>query len=152
MYRKTVMLLVTAGVAAGATQSALAETTNQDAFDYRIAIMTTLKGHLVASSMVLRGLVDDNGHLGDHARSLANSVAELEYVFPEGSDVEDSKALAAVWQDADEFAAAVEKAKAATTEFAKAAASGDMEASGAAFRQVGGACRGCHDNFKLQED
>lgn len=152
MYRSLVIFFATVGVAAGAAQTTSSETTDQDAYDYRIAIMTTLKGHLVASSMVLRGLVDDNGYLGDHARSLANSIAELEYVFPAGSNVEDSEALAVIWEDSEKFDAAMDKAKAASAAFAEAAGGDDMEATGAAFRELGGACRGCHDNFKRQDD
>ena len=53
---------------------------------------------------------------------------------------------------AEEFAAAVEKAKEATAAFVAVAESGDKAALGGAFRDVGMACRGCHDRFRVAHD
>ena len=39
----------------------------------------------------------------------------------------------------------------ATAAFVTAAESGDSEAIGAAFRNVGMSCRGCHDNYRVQD-
>lgn len=132
----------------GASLPVIADTTAEDAKDYRAAIMTTLRGHVGAASMVVRGLVDDNGQLVSHAEALANSAGELENVFQEGSDVGESEALPAIWEKPDEFAAAINKLVEATAVLEEAAASGEQEAIGAAFREVGMSCRGCHDNFR----
>lgn len=152
MHRKLLLLVLTTAASFGIAATTMAETTSEDAYDYRVAIMTTLKGHLVASSMIVRGLIEDTGQLAEHANSIANSLAEFDHVFPEGSNVGDSEALDAVWTDPEKFAEAYANAKAASAEFAAAANSGDMEAAGAAFRKVGGSCRGCHDDFKKQDD
>ena len=148
MIRTLVLLIALAGTA----QIAFAETAAEDAYDYREAIMTTLRGHLVAASLVLRGKVEDNGYLDKHAQALANSVAELEHVFPEGSNVNDSEALPAIWEQPEKFASALEASRKATAAFAEAAAGGDRQATAAAFREVGGSCRGCHDDFRKQDD
>jgi cytochrome c556 len=131
---------------------ATAETTPQDASDYRKSVMTTLKGHIGASSMHVRGLVDGQEFLVKHATGLANGVSELERLFPAGSNVEGSDALPIIWEQPEQFAAAIEKAVAATRKFAEAAESGDKEAIAAAFRDVGGSCRGCHDTFRVPQD
>ncbi len=131
---------------------AIAETTPQDASDYRKSVMTTLKGHIGASSMHVRGLVDGQEFLVKHATGLANGVSELERLFPAGSNVEGSDALPIIWEQPEQFAAAIEKAVAATRKFAEAAESGDKEAIAAAFRDVGGSCRGCHDTFRVPQD
>lgn len=150
-YRST--LAVTAAVISIAVSlSAGADTTPQDASDYRKSVMTTLKGHIGASSMHVRGLVDGQEFLVKHANGLANGVSELQHLFPAGSDVEDSEALPVIWEKPEEFSAAIDKAVAAARKFAAAAESGDSEAISSAFREVGGSCRGCHDTFRVQQD
>ena len=102
--------------------------------------------------MHVRGLVDGQEFLVKHATGLANGVSELERLFPAGSNVEGSDALPIIWEQPEQFAAAIEKAVAATRKFAEAAESGDKEAIAAAFRDVGGSCRGCHDTFRVPQD
>jgi cytochrome c556 len=138
----------------GISIAAIADTTSQDAADYRLAVMTSLKGHMVAASMIVRGLVEDNGYLAKHAQGMANSVGEIHRVFEEGSNIGESKALPAVWESAEKFSAAIAKAEEASAAFADVAAGGggEAEAIGGAFRNVGMSCRGCHDDFRLSDD
>jgi len=131
---------------------AAADTTPDDAKDYRISVMTTLRGHIGAASMHVRGLVDDNGFLAAHAEGLANGAAELEHLFPAGSAVDDSQALPVIWEQPEDFQKAILTAKKATAAFSEAVAAGNKDAIGAAFRDVGAACRGCHDRFRLDTD
>ncbi len=130
----------------------LADTTAEDAKDYRISIMTTLRGHIGATSMTVRGLVDDHGQLAAHADGLANGVAELKHVFQKGSIVDDSEALPVIWEQPEKFAAAIKKSEDATVAFQEAVSTGDSEVIGAAFRNVGMSCRGCHDDFRVAQD
>lgn len=133
--------------------TAVADPTPEDAKDYRISVMTSLRGHIGAASMHVRGLVnDDGGFLAKHAEGLANGAAELTHVFPEGSNVGDSEALPAVWEQPEEFAEAIAAAEEATAAFQEAVATGDRSKIGAAFRDVGNACRGCHDRFRVDDD
>lgn len=148
MQRHGTGILIGLLAAIGASMPALADTTPEDAKDYRAAIMTTLRGHIGAASMIVRGLVDHDDQLLAHAEGLANSAHELEHIFPEGSAVDDSEALPAIWEKPDEFQAAIDKMVSATEAFEEAAAGGDEATIGAAFREVGMSCRGCHDNFR----
>jgi cytochrome c556 len=131
---------------------AIAETLSEDAYKYRESVMTSLKGHIGAASMHARGLVDGPEYLVEHAQGLANGVSEIKTLFPEGSDVEGSDALAVIWQEPEAFDAAIAKAVAATNAFVKATESGDKATVAAAFREVGGACKGCHDKFRAPQD
>ncbi len=151
MQRKTTGVLMAVATIGLAVQVA-AETTPEDAKGYRVSVMTALRGHVGATSMTVRGLVDDHGQLAGHAAGLASAAAELKYIFPEGSDVDESEALPAIWEQPEKFAAAVEKAEEATAAFEEAVAGGDSEAIGAAFRNVGMACGGCHDDFRVEHD
>lgn len=152
MFRKLISILTAVAVTMGISVHAAADTTPEDAFDYRAAIMTTLRGHLVAASMTMRGLVDDNGQIANHARGIEYGVSELHNIFQEGSNIGDSEALPVIWEDTEEFAAAITKIQETAAAFVAAADSGDSEAIGGAFRNLGGSCRGCHDEFRVASD
>jgi len=152
MQRKGIGFLAGLATALCASTPVLADATPEDMNDYRSAIMTSFRGHIGAASMIVRGLIDNEGQLLAHAEGLANSAAELGNIFPEGSAVGESEALPAIWEKPDEFQAAIDKMVSATEAFEEAAASGDQAAIGAAFREVGMSCRGCHDNFRKSDD
>ncbi|MDP6993090.1 MAG: cytochrome c [Woeseiaceae bacterium] len=148
MQRK--IIAAVAALTATLSCTAIAQTTPEDAYDYRVAVMTALRGHIGAASMIARGLVSNDGHLVGHAKGLNSTANELHRVFQEGSAVGESEALPAIWEDADGFAAAIAAMTEATTAFVEAAEGGDGEAIGAAFRNVGMSCRGCHDDYRVQ--
>jgi cytochrome c556 len=130
----------------------LADPSPEDAKDYRQAVMSALGGHARAVSMHVRGLLDDPESLRRHAEALALTASELDRVFPPGSNVGDSEALPAIWEKPEAFAEAVAQAREAAEAFAGAARSGDDDAIRSAFREVGSACRGCHDEFREEHD
>ncbi len=152
MIRKFISFLAASAVTIGISLQAAADTTPEDAYDYRTAIMETLRGHIRAASMTVRGLVDDRGQLVDHAKGMANSAKELDHLFPEGSNVGESEALPVIWEQPEEFAAAIAEVQEASAAFVAAAESGDAERIDNAFRELGGACRGCHDRFRVAHD
>jgi cytochrome c556 len=102
--------------------------------------------------MIARGLVENDGHLLGHAQGLATGVKELDRIFPAGSNVGESEALPLIWEEPDAFAEAIAKAQETTAAFVAAAESGDKEAIGEAFRNVGISCRGCHDRYRVEHD
>jgi len=152
MQRKTIASLLTLTISAAVSIYAFAETTAEDAARYRTSVMTTLRGHVGAASMIVRGQVENEGHLVEHARALANSAGELPRLFPEGSNVGESEALPVIWQEPAEFAAAIDKLQQATAAFLAAAESGNQDEIAAKFRDVGGSCRGCHDRFRVAQE
>lgn len=151
MQRKLTAAIAALTATAALSFQALADTTPEDALDYRISVMTALRGHVGASSMIARGIIEDDGHLVSHAKGLAAGAAELSRLFPEGSNVGESEALPVIWEDREAFAEAIAHLEEATTAFVAAAESGDAEAIGAAFRNVGMGCRGCHDRFRVSD-
>jgi len=142
----------TAAVIGSLAVTTLAETTAEDAYDYRESVMSSLGGHIGAASKIVRGLVEDDGYLLDHAQALAAGVAEARRLFPAGSAVGDSEALPAIWENPDDFAAALDQAEEAAEQFRVAVATdAGAEAVGEAFRNLGGACKGCHDDFRKDD-
>lgn len=127
--------------------TALAESTAKDMIGYRKAVMSALGSHMGAISMLVRNKVD-YPHIADQANALAATAATMGEVFPAGSAEGDTDALAAIWEQEEDFQAKIEAAKEATSNFAAVAAGGDKAAIGKALGAVGASCKGCHDNYK----
>lgn len=74
--------------------------------------------------------------------------------FPAGSGPDSgakTDAKAEVWQDPQGFAAAVAKLQSESAKLQTVAASGDAAATKAQAMAVGGACKNCHDKFRVPE-
>jgi cytochrome c556 len=124
----------------------------QDEIDYRQSIMTAVKGHNAAAQDIIRGKVAFSDYLPAHADAIVALFAELDHIFPEGSDFGETAALPAIWEKPEEFAKAVDKAQQAAQRFADAAASGDPFDIEETHRQLGDACKGCHREFRKKKE
>lgn len=153
MHRLPVRALAALVVALGLVVSAGAETKPENNFKHRHAVMDAMKGHVSAISLLAFNQVPDEGtFLIEHASALAALGRELPYVFPEGSRVEDSHALPAIWENPDKFAAAVDRATSAMAELDQAVRADDRRAIAGAFKNVGDACKGCHEDFREEHE
>jgi cytochrome c556 len=74
--------------------------------------------------------------------------------FPKGSGPEAGKtrALPEVWSKPEDFTAAQKMFSDRAPKLLAAVKSKDIAAVTAAFRDVGGACKNCHDTFRAPED
>ncbi|MEE4199282.1 c-type cytochrome [Erythrobacter sp.] len=80
---------------------------------------------------------------------------ELEGLFPEGTGRDagwDTEALATIWERPDEFAAAHQKLLDESATMMTVAGTGDAAAVGEQVKALGGACKNCHDDFRLDDD
>ena len=87
-----------------------------------------------------------------YGAALADLNADLTRLFPEGSDFGETKATEAIWADWAKFEQAADAAKDATAAFAAAVADGDSAKIAAAHKDVGQACKGCHEDFRQKDD
>jgi cytochrome c556 len=90
-----------------------------------------------------------------HARNIAAyAQVDLTPLWAEGSsseDLEDSRALPAIWDNLEDVAS--QQADLAEAAEAAANAAGDgQEAFVAAFRQVGEACGACHEDYREPDE
>ena len=88
------------------------------------------------------------------ASDINTRAAKIEDHFPAGTSVDDgfdTEALAAIWQKPDDFKAAAQKLVDESAKLASLAGEGDKAAVGAQAMTMGGACKGCHDNFRLDD-
>lgn len=119
----------------------------EDLIKYRQNVMKALGAHTSSIAAILRNQVDYGAHLNVHAEGLATMAPLVSDVFPEDSALGETDALDAVWEQPDAFAEAVQRLEAAAAAMRAAVADdGDV---GAAFRDLGGACKHCHDNFRV---
>lgn len=74
--------------------------------------------------------------------------------FPKGTGPEAGKtrALPEIWSKPDEFAAAAKKFEEKAPALLAAVKTQEVDAVNKAFREVGGACKNCHDNFRSPEE
>lgn len=75
--------------------------------------------------------------------------------FPEGTSVDDgydTEALATIWEKPAEFEQAAQDLVDASAEFVTVAAGGDAAAVGEQVKALGGTCKACHDEFRLDTD
>ncbi len=142
------MLVISLGIAAPAGASPAPE----DAAKYRQSIMKALSGHNGAISSIARGRAGDPDNLSHHVEALVALASEVESLFAAGSDTGDDAALPAIWENADAFAAAVAKFEDAIAAFDSVADASDLEATDAAHRELGSACKGCHEDFRQKDD
>ncbi len=88
------------------------------------------------------------------ATDINTRAAKIETHFPAGTSVDDgydTEALAAIWQKPEEFKAAAQKLVDESAKLATIAGEGDKAATGAQAMAMGGACKGCHDQFRLDD-
>ena len=106
--------------------------------------ITALKGMVFADAPTTH----QEFHTDALVKLTTTLAAEIEAMFPAGSGDGKTKAKAAVWDKWDDFKAAADKAGAAAEEFGAAMSSGDKGQMAAAFKKLGGSCKGCHDDFR----
>lgn len=89
-----------------------------------------------------------------NARKLNTLATQLPTWFPRGSGPESgakTKAKSEIWTDAAGFSAAARAFQGETAKFQQLALAGDMNGAKAQTRALGGACKTCHDKYRVPE-
>lgn len=153
VIRKTTLALM--GAALGAlvfAGGAAAQLESESIIKYRQGAMKALGGHMGAMSQIVRGKVDYGDHLPEHARAAADLARRVAAMFPEGSDFGETDALMAVWDEPEKFEEAAQASADAAAAFAEAAEGGaDRATLVKAFKDLGGSCKGCHEDFRRKD-
>ena len=127
---------------------AIAVSASEGEVNYRQHTMKAIGGHMRAIVDIVRGDVPHMDHLATHAGAMADLAEIAPTLFPESS--KGGEALDAIWEDGEDFANKLNAFKEATAAFNTAAESGERGEIMAAFRGVGQACKGCHDDYREQ--
>ncbi|MCC3306264.1 c-type cytochrome [Sneathiella sp. HT1-7] len=148
MLMKPVMAILIGGALFGGMANAHSESTGNKEADFRIAEMKKLGMNMGAIAKVAKGEVAYSDSLNDNAEEIAGIAANMPKFFPEGSGVEASRAKPEIWTQPDEFQKDIEDFQAAATQLVVAVKSGDQAMIGAALKETGGTCGGCHKQFR----
>lgn len=122
----------------------------EQAIKYRQNIMNSMSGLLGTAVGQLRDGFAFGPDLSGVAAGLKLVSANIVVLFPEGTDVGETKAKPEVWSDSESFADKSRQAAEATAAFAEAVDSGDKKLMLQAFKAVGESCKGCHETFRAK--
>jgi cytochrome c556 len=102
-------------------------------------------------SQMLKGEKPYDGAAAAQAfSSIASSMDTFVTLFPDGSTNKDSDAKPEIWQNRDDFNSWATKVKQVSLKAAQAA-SGGAAALGPALAEVGQACQGCHEKYRVEK-
>jgi len=136
-------------VGLGVTLTAFAQAKPEVLVKQRQAAMTLIGKYWGPLGRMAQGKADYNAAVVTRNAGYLEVLAKLPWDGFQAStrDVK-SRALPAVFDEADKFKEAQQRLQSAVGKLAAASKGGDEEAVKAAMKQVGQACGGCHKNFR----
>jgi cytochrome c556 len=146
--------LLIAGVIFVAGGAVAAGLTGAEAAKARIAHMKEQGAAMKAIGEQLKSGAPDMAIIKAQAAKLEATSRDLPTWFPAGSGQDayaESKALPAIWAEPAKFAEKAEAIRTATSSLNQVAQAGDGAAVGPAFKEVGAACKGCHESFQAKD-
>jgi cytochrome c556 len=101
-----------------------------------------------------KGDSPDWAKLEKAAQTVADDSVNQQQWFAKGTGPESGKtrALPEIWSKPDDFTAAQKMFSDRAPKLLAAVKAKDLPGTQAAFKDVGGACKNCHDNFRAPED
>jgi cytochrome c556 len=124
----------------------------EDIIKYRQGVMKSVGGHMAAAAQIVRGKVEYADDLVYHAESIARAMQTVESLFPEDSDFGETRALDAIWYQAEKFKTVSDEARTATSAFRDTVKANDKAAFAAKFKLVTDSCKACHKDFRAEKE
>ena len=132
------------------TAMADSEDPNAHALEYRKSIMTLIGqnfGPMVG--MIKQEIPWDDEAFKGFARDLEHLASlNLKRGYREGSHVGKTKAKPEIWENKADFESKMQDMAEALKKLAKAAEKGEKKDTIEAFKNAGGTCKSCHDDYK----
>ncbi|MFT4720845.1 MAG: cytochrome c556 [Candidatus Azotimanducaceae bacterium] len=134
----------------GMMSSQWAQADAKSDISYRQGMMSVVGGHMKSMGTILKGRVHASD-LAYHANAMQAVSILMPSVFPEGSGKGKTKAKSDIWDEPEAFKQSMDDYVAAAKGMATAVATNDMALVGPAIKQLGGTCKGCHDDYKQKD-
>lgn len=153
LKKTTAALALMAGLAVAAS-GAIAQTAVADAVKARHEHFKQQGGAFKAINDELKKPEPSMAVITPNAAKIKAFSTQLPTWFPKGSGPEsklETDAKPEVWTDAAGFTAAANRFQEEASKLAVVATAGDLEAVKAQTRATGGACKNCHDKFRVPE-
>ena len=119
---------------------------------YRQNIMVSQRAHMAAAAAIIEGKVEFNDQLNGHVRALEAMSKDIPNLFPNDSNVGETKALDAVWKNNAEFVKRAKTAQEKSRELVKTVEAGDTQNYGARLKDLLDACKSCHKDFRKKKE
>ena len=145
----SVLCLLGAVAAMAVSSAALADETNPDII-HRQGIYQIVGGHMTALRSALM-LNNEKTHpqVEYHVQGIIEAFKRMGDAYPESSRRGITRASAAIWEKPDEFRQAGQNSFAAANKMLEVVQQdGSRRQIMASFRDLGGSCRACHDDFR----
>lgn len=120
------------------------------AIKYRQNVMTAIGGLMGTSIGQLRDGISYGPSLQQVTAAMQALSSDVPALFPKGSDFGETDAKPEVWEDPKGFQEAAAKLSKEVDAFAAAVQTGDKGKMLGAFKNVGDACKGCHEDFRVK--
>jgi len=140
---------------AGSITTAAIAADHKAVITHRQGIYDVMAGHMKVLKSILFQKHPKVADVNFHAKAILEAAKHHGNAFPKGSDKGKTAALPAIWEKPEDFKKAGQNLGKALNEFisvSEMADADDMADMQAAFKKVGGACKGCHDDFRNEDD
>ena len=134
---------------------ATADQSGQQAVDARQHNLKDLGGAFKAVRDQLRKPQPDMKQIVQAAEQIDQLAGDMGRWFPKGSEPSEdleTDAKAEIWSDPKGFTAAMTKLQGEAPKLLTLAKAGDTESLKKQVNTVGGACKGCHDKYRVPQD
>jgi cytochrome c556 len=128
--------------------------TAQKIFDERHEGMEDIGDATKAIGQQLKSGSPDMAVIQKGAATIADLAPKASNWFPAGTNKDvlpKTRALPAIWEKPDDFAAKARDFEQAAQAFKAAADSGNLDAVKASFASLGKTCKACHDSYRAEE-
>lgn len=150
MMKKIFIIGMAASILMGSQLASATEV--EDAIEYRQGVFKTIKWNFGPMAGMVKGKIDFDAAEFSRRADLVAVLAKMPGEgFIDGSDMGDTDAKPEIWQNKDKFDEGMNALAKNAATLADAAKSGDMNVIKPAFGELGKTCKGCHDNFRVEE-
>lgn len=120
---------------------------------HRQGIYKVASGHMAALKSILFLDHPAQEDVNFHATAMLDAFKHLGNAYPEGSDKGKTRAKKAIWKDPEGFKEKGQAAGQAIFALVDLSSTGmaDKAELVDAFKKVGGACKGCHDDYRKKK-
>ncbi|MGM0517349.1 MAG: c-type cytochrome [Pseudomonadota bacterium] len=154
MSGKLVLPLALAAVAFTGIQGTAQAADPEEVIEYRQAVFQVTKNNFGPIADMLKGEIEyDQATVEKNAAVVQMMSTLVGDRFPEGTDAMagETNALMEIWDEPEAFDDAVAEFETTAKALVEAANGGDKRQLAAAVKDVGGSCKGCHDDFRRDD-
>lgn len=145
--------LVVTTLAGAVLSTSLAALAADDPFiKYRQKLMGANGANIGAIADILKFSLPYQDNIEVHANQLSKLASLIPSAFEKDVSEGLTDAKPEIWQDWDQFKAYADDLAEASDKLAEIAAAGDMPAVGAQVKEVGNACKQCHEDFRKPKE